>query len=358
MNYLSTDDIGHIDSESERSINRDHSHSYAYFSDGCRRVDYVLVYQEIDENNDDERITACCSGNETVPELMLMVSNRHDESRRREARHIFENNLRRKGLQLEDIPGKFCKGLRFVLVHAPFELLTTQAEKLGIEMPVKSSTYKNHHSCPFGSNQFLCPQARELRTVIKGPLDKLLEQCEFFFFDDEIEELMKAPLYQNALFTKDCLDCFVGSEDEEEFFSSAERVMIVHDILSRARFGEGDLIGIECILSREVYTAAYPLHEYLDYENLRPGVCSCEPRKTAAELKTATTRQLLYWTWTKFQYFYKFQPLYLIKKYFGSKIGMYFILLGYYTKYLIPTSAIGVLCFYYGLLSLHADIPR
>jgi anoctamin-4 len=70
--------------------------------------------------------------------------------------------------------------------------------------------------------------------------------------------------------------------------------------------------------------------------------------------------QLLYSEWASPSRWYKKQPLWLIKKYFGEKIGLYFAWLGFYTKMLIPASVVGLLCFFYGLLSMNSsdNIPR
>ena len=70
--------------------------------------------------------------------------------------------------------------------------------------------------------------------------------------------------------------------------------------------------------------------------------------------------QLLYTEWARPIRWYKKQPLWLIKKYFGDKIGLYFAWLGFYTSMLIPASIVGLLCFFYGLLSMNSNdnIPR
>lgn len=49
---------------------------------------------------------------------------------------------------------------------------------------------------------------------------------------------------------------------------------------------------------------------------------------------------------------YKKQPLWLIKRYFGEKVALYFAWLGFYTKCLYPPAVVGLLCFVYGLGSM------
>ena len=65
--------------------------------------------------------------------------------------------------------------------------------------------------------------------------------------------------------------------------------------------------------------------------------------------------QILYQEWASFWKFYKRQPLWLVKRYFGDKVGLYFAWLGFYTTFLIPPSICGIAVFVYGLLTLNAD---
>uniref|UniRef100_A0A8C1CPU8 Anoctamin n=1 Tax=Cyprinus carpio carpio TaxID=630221 RepID=A0A8C1CPU8_CYPCA len=55
--------------------------------------------------------------------------------------------------------------------------------------------------------------------------------------------------------------------------------------------------------------------------------------------------------------FYKYQPVDLIRKYFGEKIGLYFAWLGVYTQLLIPASVVGIIVFFYGWATVETNIP-
>uniref|UniRef100_A0A8D0H5Z0 Anoctamin n=1 Tax=Sphenodon punctatus TaxID=8508 RepID=A0A8D0H5Z0_SPHPU len=55
--------------------------------------------------------------------------------------------------------------------------------------------------------------------------------------------------------------------------------------------------------------------------------------------------------------FYKYQPIDLVRKYFGEKIGLYFAWLGVYTQMLIPASIVGIIVFLYGCATLDENIP-
>uniref|UniRef100_A0A3Q0QZY0 Anoctamin n=1 Tax=Amphilophus citrinellus TaxID=61819 RepID=A0A3Q0QZY0_AMPCI len=91
------------------------------------------------------------------------------------------------------------------------------------------------------------------------------------------------------------------------------------------------LTGLTSLLASGVYTSAYPLHD--------------------------VSITLLYEQWANYSVFYKYQPLGLIRKYFGEKIGLYFAWLGVYTQMLIPAAIIGVIVFLYGCATVDDDIP-
>uniref|UniRef100_A0A8C5GY12 Anoctamin n=1 Tax=Gouania willdenowi TaxID=441366 RepID=A0A8C5GY12_GOUWI len=66
---------------------------------------------------------------------------------------------------------------------------------------------------------------------------------------------------------------------------------------------------------------------------------------------------LLYEEWASYSVFYKYQPIGLIRKYFGEKVGLYFAWLGVYTQMLIPAAIVGVIVFLYGCATVDENIP-
>ena len=68
--------------------------------------------------------------------------------------------------------------------------------------------------------------------------------------------------------------------------------------------------------------------------------------------------QLLYLEWAKLRNWYKRQPLWLIKNYFGVKIGLYFAWLGFYTKMLIFPSIMGIICFIFGAATIFSPLNQ
>uniref|UniRef100_A0A914WVY8 Anoctamin n=1 Tax=Plectus sambesii TaxID=2011161 RepID=A0A914WVY8_9BILA len=131
---------------------------------------------------------------------------------------------------------------------------------------------------------------------------------------------------------------------------------MVYDLLIRTLYDPGrkDRVGIERLLTNGTYSAAFPLHDgdYWLHKSLRR---TREDDQGQTIFIKENNRQLLYDTWAKTTRFYKYQPLPLIRKYFGTKIGLYFAWLGYYTKVLTPAAIVGLLCVVYGAITLSTD---
>ncbi|XP_052359862.1 anoctamin-1-like [Oncorhynchus keta] len=101
-------------------------------------------------------------------------------------------------------------------------------------------------------------------------------------------------------------------------------------------------MGITTLIAKGVYDSAFPLHDG-DYK-----VVGHSERND---------RQLLHDEWARYGAFYKYQPVDLIRKYFGEKIGLYFAWLGVYTQLLIPASMVGIIVFCYGCYTVDMDVP-
>ncbi|KAG9470264.1 hypothetical protein GDO78_018396 [Eleutherodactylus coqui] len=112
--------------------------------------------------------------------------------------------------------------------------------------------------------------------------------------------------------------------DKDSFFDSKTRSSIVYEILKRTTCTK----------------AKYSMVEG-DYEN------DIEPND----------RKLLCDEWASYGVFYKYQPIDLVRKYFGEKIALYFAWLGVYTQMLIPASIVGIIVFLYGCATVDHDIP-
>ncbi|XP_005096900.1 anoctamin-8 [Aplysia californica] len=123
-------------------------------------------------------------------------------------------------------------------------------------------------------------------------------------------------------------DCFAGIEDEGTFLTSQERQSIVlhflhelratgDDSLAGINFVEGQAI-VPLLITKKVVWQVFPLHSNQDLKELRKN-------------------------WV--QAIFSTQPLDLVCRYFGVKIGLYFAYLGHYTTWLLLPTLIGILIF-------------
>ncbi|CAN7987566.1 unnamed protein product, partial [Ixodes pacificus] len=130
------------------------------------------------------------------------------------------------------------------------------------------------------------------------------------------DEVPNKPLdYYTCTFKKSKLDRFLGSDNQDEYFTTTQRLCIVYEILQTAQYGKRRKaqIGIDRLIEEEVYTAAFPLHEGDYRKPPNPVLPHCLNR-----------RQVLYEYWARWSCWYKYQPLDHIREYFGEKIGIYF----------------------------------
>ncbi|XP_055774502.1 anoctamin-5-like [Salvelinus fontinalis] len=260
-----------------------------FFRDGVRRIDFILSYL------DDK-----------------------DGEKKQERRREFEANLKKAGLELETEDKLDSDDLKtyFLKIHAPWEVLATYADVLKIKVPFKESDIPHGQDVPLEwlSRPFRLP-----------------------------EKVMRPqPDYFTSPFDKDKIDFFL-IKNQDTFFPPSTRNRIVYYILSRCPYykedrKETDKKGIKRLLNNGTYTSAFPLHDCRYWERNTNEQCESE-------------RYHLYKNWARFLCFYKEQPLNLIRKYYGEKIGIYFAWLGFYTEMLFFAAVMGVICFIYGVLS-------
>ncbi|NWS51896.1 ANO6 protein, partial [Chunga burmeisteri] len=263
-----------------------------FFSDGQRRIDFVLVYED---------------------ESKKMTHKRSDRKKQKRKRQVYESNLINNGLQLEATRSVLDEKLIFVKVHAPWEVLCTYAEVMHIKLPLQPNDLKIRDSA---FNWF----------------------SELFRVDENIikpeQEFFTAP------FQKEHLSNFY-IQDKDTFFNPATRSRIVHFILSRVEYATKNNVkkfGINKLLDTGIYKAAFPLHD--------SGF-----RHLSTDPSCPSERYLLYREWAHPKNIFKLQPLDFIRKYYGEKIGIYFAWLGFYTNMLIVAAVVGVGCFLYGCLT-------
>ncbi|KAM8876506.1 LOW QUALITY PROTEIN: anoctamin-5-like [Synchiropus picturatus] len=265
-----------------------------FFRDGVRRIDFVLSY--VDDK---------------------------DGEKKQERRRRFEANLEKVGLELETEDKSESKDHKtyFLKIHAPWDVLATYADVLKIKVPFKASDMPHTHDAAL--------------SCLSHP----------FRLPDHI--MNPKPDYFTHAFDKNKTDFFLIN-DKSTFFPPSTRNRIVFYILARCPYyKEGrkdkDKTGIKRLLSNGTYTAAFPLHD-------------CRYWKRARDAGSESERFKLYKNWARFLCFYKEQPLNLIRKYYGEKIGIYFAWLGFYTEMLFFAALMGLICFTYGVLSYDDNI--
>lgn len=276
--------------QGQSEINKQkYSKDSVFFRDGVRRIDFVLSY--VDDK---------------------------DDQRKQERRRVYESNLQKVGLELETEDKSESEDGKtyFVKIHAPWEVLTTYADVLKIKVPFKVNDIPENSEIPMNW----------LSTPFRLPENIMHPEPDYF----------------TAPFNKSKSDFFL-IDDKETFFPPSTRNRIVFYILARCSYfkdecGDKDKKGIKRLLNNGTYTAAFPLHDCRYWTKSKDPNCESE-------------RYSLYKYWARFFCFFKEQPLNLVRKYYGEKIGIYFAWLGFYTEMLFFAAVVGTICFAYGFLT-------
>uniref|UniRef100_A0AAR2KJG0 Anoctamin n=1 Tax=Pygocentrus nattereri TaxID=42514 RepID=A0AAR2KJG0_PYGNA len=256
------------------------------FADGCRRVDYVLVYHckrrhsqsrhSIISNGNLPSLSPTPSRRNTQPELAEVeleagLASGPGEGEKALIREEFERGLQEEGLEIE----RDKETVRFTRLHVPWSVLSREAELLKIKVPTKRVSFTQ-------------------KTGLAGAISSLWEKLNQPFQPG-------VPEPQNPLGTNRC--------------------------------------------KKEAHPCLY----YVRYEQF--------PYPNWVKKHILYIPQMLHEEWANYGVFFKYQPADLIRKYFGEKIGLYFAWLGVYTQLLIPASAMGIVVFLYGWLTVDTNVP-
>ncbi|XP_074553866.1 anoctamin-2b [Halichoeres trimaculatus] len=333
------------------------------FSDGRRKVDYVLVFHPRRHGSvrsptstsiSQDRLSIVSNGNfppavdpdaaaergggiqageaanvgEVFMELGVEGLKEPTEPADHEMhliRQEFEANLLEAGLEIERDKEFKTHGPSFTRLHAPWPVLCREAEFLKIKVPTKTS-YELKEEKGFGSSMI------KVWKKLKQPFQPKVPHQEH----DRNKVL-------SHCFSRDKLHLY-NITSKDTFFDNATRGRIVYEILRRTVCVRTcQTIGISSLIANGVYDSAFPLHDG-DY-------------KVIGHIEEKSDRQVLHEEWARYSAFYKYQPIDLVRKYFGEKIGLYFAWLGVYTQLLIPASIVGIIVFGYGVATVDTNIP-
>ncbi|KAM6926008.1 anoctamin-2 [Lycodopsis pacificus] len=318
-----------------------------YFADGKRKVDYVLCYKYKKRRASKARLSIASNGSIPFP-----ISGRWEtEAESAEAgapagdveesklsqeekavmREEFEAGLLDAGLQLQRDKER-ANGLGFIRLHIPWPILSREAELQKIKVAVKKK----------------CELRK--RMGIAGIWDSIMGKVNTPFQPDvpnfDIHRDSQTRVHFKTLkhpFIRDKLHLY-DIKSTETVFDNATRSRIVAEIISRVTCRQTcQTTGINSLLARGVYDSAFPLHD---------GSFTRRGRKDQRN-----DRQLLHEEWANYGVMHKYQPVDLIRKYFGEEIGLYFAWLGVYTQLLIPPSVLGIIVFLYGIFTVDANVP-
>uniref|UniRef100_A0A182MJA7 Anoctamin n=1 Tax=Anopheles culicifacies TaxID=139723 RepID=A0A182MJA7_9DIPT len=279
------------------------------FRDGRRKIDMVLCYEEDDQG--------------VMTEL---------DALKRHQRKLFQENLIREGLEfeVEDKAQAFDGKTYFVKIHIPWRTESRYAEVMNLKLPVK---------------RFITISVKEEETALRRQQNKILSYWNRLMSMTEYNHgrIEKEPSFYSATANGNPEEQFIV-KDRCTSYTSAQRSLIVMQILMRTRFDETEKVnnvGIRRLLNDGTYLACFPLHEGRYDKDHSSGALF--------------DRRLLYLEWARPIKWYKKQPLCLVRKYFGDKIALYFCWLGFYTKMLYAPAIVGLFCFLYGLASMDSS---
>jgi anoctamin-5 len=221
----------------------------------------------------------------------------------------------------------------YLLVHAPFYRLALECQSVKIDMPLEGQTNPRNKTC--------C----------------LLNCLET---DDEVD-------FITAPFNLTRLSIYEGSDDLREFFQPAIAGLLTHHILINTDSQEEKDIkrgtttkGLSYLLHIKAYEDAFVLHPYSPNDPLNKAftkglgqahdICF-QPdlvlsNSNAIDEGKPDLRQELADTWCRW---FKFQPLWKIRNYFGEKLAFYFAWIGLLTNSLVVPSLLGSGVFIFGV---------
>lgn len=206
-----------------------------FFRDGRRKIDMVLCYEEEFDG------------------VMTEYN-----ARQREQRKVFQENLIKEGLdiEIEDKSQSFDEKTYFVKIHLPWRVESRYAEVMNLKLPIKRFITISVKSSDTEHN--VIKNNKTFRKIY----DIVNRYWEYFRTITEYDYTLieKEPSFYSAT---------AGGKPEEQFivkdrmthYNSAQRSLVVFQILLRAKFDDGEKCGIRRLINDGTYQACFPLHE-------------------------------------------------------------------------------------------------
>ncbi|XP_031422222.1 anoctamin-7 isoform X1 [Clupea harengus] len=297
-----------------------------YFRDGKTKIDFVLVWEV--KSRRKRRSRGKSQGEAGAPgEEAAQQESRSEKKKAMQARvrERFIHHLQTSGLLLEKEESTSAKKtVHYLKLSAPWDVMVFYAEELCLRAPLQAQPNPEFNTSA-RVLQKLCVPNIMADSVPNRPVD-----------------------YYTCAFRKSKMDKFLGSDNQDTYFTNTQRHRIVYEILARAPYGKRKRaeVGVARLLNEGAFTAAFPLHEG-PFELPKDGIPPDQ----------LNPRQVLYQYWARWSKWCKYQPLDHIREYFGEKIALYFAWLGFYTAWLLPAALVGTFVFVSGIMTMASNTP-
>ncbi|XP_011409598.1 PREDICTED: anoctamin-7-like [Amphimedon queenslandica] len=281
-----------------------------YFNDGVKKIDMILTYKKDDDEDEEGEPVGT-----------------NKKSSNAAKRKAFFKKMIEHGLEIErQKPQLYDHQTWFIKVHATFPALEKGAEDLLIRMPIQEVDLPRRDKAWYRDVFTRCH--------IRDP---------FTFFEPKIPKQFEYKDFFTAPYVAENRQNYRGSNNEAEFFSSAQRSTITWHILENIQYGQTEeQVGVSRLKSDGVFSDSFPLHDG-------------RFRLKGEHDEIDNERKLLFNQWSHPKNFYKYQPLENIRHYFGEKIGLYFAWVGFYTSWLGMASIVGIIVMIAGLFTISLD---
>ncbi|XP_036073311.1 anoctamin-9 [Oryzias melastigma] len=229
--------------------------------------------------------------------------------------------------------------IRFIIYTLNETKINRKEKKEGLKELLKNCTFETKYCLHEGL-------LREYCYVLVGIKDREWEQQAFIHkleskrievktikTDDKIFYGLRAEdeVFKNYQYLLKVSDT-CSTEDMKQSVTLATRIRIVHFILKETKTNGFDAEdnpgqrpkGLEELMKDGVFETNYSLHEETDQKDLEG-------------------------SWAGWTSVFRKQPYDEIQEYFGAKVALYYLWLGWYTTFLIPAAALGLVVFLFGI---------